>query len=178
MGRRSTALAGSVLLLAAGCGGSPTAPPAAPTQAPRPVSPAPQSPVAAPGAVPVSAPAPASPVAAVPAQGPMAPAGASAAAAAPGYDSKGRRDPFETLETREGTSAPLVASAKLAGIVRSPRGPMALVETADGLGYILKPGDTLGDGRLVQVGQDSVVFSVVARRGSTTNRVVLRLPGD
>jgi hypothetical protein len=55
---------------------------------------------------------------------------------------------------------------------------MALVETADGLGYILKPGDTLGDGRLVQVGQDSVVFSVAARRGSTTNRVVLRLPGD
>ena len=44
-----------------------------------------------------------------------------------------------------------VATAKkLTGIVRGPGTTLALVETQDGIGYILKPGDTLGDGRLVR----------------------------
>jgi Tfp pilus assembly protein PilP len=94
------------------------------------------------------------------------------------YDSKGRRDPFENLEVREGASGPTLASAKLTGIVRGSRGPLALVETSDGLGYILKPGDTLGDGRVLEIGPDSVVFRIAVRTGSTTDRVVLRLPGD
>jgi len=96
----------------------------------------------------------------------------------PKYDAKGRRDPFETLEVRDGASGPTVASAKLTGIVRGTKGPLALVETSDGLGYILKPGDTLGDGRLLEIGRDSVVFSVAPRMGATTDRVVLKLPGD
>jgi Tfp pilus assembly protein PilP len=94
------------------------------------------------------------------------------------YDPRGRRDPFENLEVREGASGPTVASARLTGIVRSAQGPLALVETADGLGYILKPGDTLGEGRLVEIGSDSVVFRVPGQPGSTTDRVVLKLPGD
>lgn len=132
----------------------------------------PTAPASAPAVKPAAAPAPpAAPVtAAAPAQPALTPV-------AQKYDTRGRRDPFESLEARAG-SGPTVAAAKLTGIVRGARGPLALVETADGLGYILKPGDTLGDGRLVEIGRDSVTFSVVPKPGSTTNRVVLRLPGD
>jgi Tfp pilus assembly protein PilP len=97
--------------------------------------------------------------------------------APPEYGSRGRRDPFETLEARQGTG-PSVAAAKLTGIVRGARGPMALIETSDGLGYILKPGDTLGDGRLVEIGQGRVIFTVMPRPGSDPDRVVLNLVAD
>ncbi len=120
----------------------------------------------------IAAPAPApQPVASTTVAEPQAPPAVK-------YDAKGRRDPFENLEVREGASGPTLASAKLTGIVRGSQGPLALVETSDGLGYILKPGDTLGDGRLLEIGSDSVVFRIAVRTGSTTDRVVLRLPGD
>ena len=114
------------------------------------------------------------------------PAGPSAAlavppatsGAAPNYERKGRRDPFERVEAlHPDMTSPTVASARLKGIVRSHT-PRALVETPDGLGYILKVGDMLAEGRLIEIGVDSVVFSVPAGRGSTTNRIVLRLPDD
>lgn len=136
--------------------GSPTLPPAPPPVAP-PAAGAPpgsQPPAAATSAVP-ELPAP-----------PL-----------PKYEAGGRRDPFEPPDVREG-SGPAVASAKLTGIVRGPAGPLVLVETAEGLGYILRPGDTLGEGRLLEVGPDRVVFSIPPRPGSTTNRVVLTLPSD
>lgn len=97
---------------------------------------------------------------------------------APTYERKGRRDPFEPVEalTTDMTS-PTLASARLKGIVRG-RIPHALVETPDGLGYILKVGDMFAEGRLIEIGVDRVVFSVLARHGSTTNRIVLRLPDD
>ena len=92
----------------------------------------------------------------------------------PKYEIKGRRDPFETLDVKEGASSAL-ASARLTGIVRSARATLALVETPEGLGYILKPGDTLGDGRLLEIGSDSVVFAVTPKPGAPSNRVVLKL---
>jgi Tfp pilus assembly protein PilP len=95
--------------------------------------------------------------------------------AVPKYDSKGRRDPFETLEVREGSGGLTVAATRLTGIVRSNRVALALVEAPDGIGYILKPGDTLGDGRLLEIGSDSVVFVVAPKTGAPSNRVVLRL---
>ncbi|MGH7304466.1 MAG: hypothetical protein ACRELZ_14320 [Candidatus Rokuibacteriota bacterium] len=95
--------------------------------------------------------------------------------AVPKYESKGRRDPFETLEVREGSGGLTVAATRLTGIVRSNRAALALVEAPDGIGYILKPGDTLGDGRLLEIGSDSVVFVVAAKTGAPSNRVVLRL---
>ncbi|MGH7389102.1 MAG: hypothetical protein ACREM3_06525 [Candidatus Rokuibacteriota bacterium] len=94
------------------------------------------------------------------------------------WEAKGRRDPFEPLSVREGAAGTTVSSAKLTGIVRSRGAALALVETPDGLGYILKPGDTLGDGRLLEIGQSTVVFSIVPRPGTTNNRVVLRLAGE
>ena len=98
--------------------------------------------------------------------------------AVPKYDASGRRDPFETLEVREGSGGLTVAATRLTGIVRSNRVALALVEAPDGIGYILKPGDTLGDGRLLEIGSDSVVFVVTAKAGAPTNRVVLKLAAN
>jgi Tfp pilus assembly protein PilP len=119
---------------------------------------------------PVKAPAAAQP--ATPAE--QAPS-AEVVVAVPKYDAKGRRDPFETLEVREGSGGLTVAATRLTGIVRSNRVALALVEAPDGIGYILKPGDTLGDGRLLEIGSDSVVFVVAPKTGAPSNRVVLRL---
>lgn len=95
------------------------------------------------------------------------------------YDAKGRRDPFDTQQdARDATKTLNVATAKLTGILRGQRATLALVETPDGLGYILRLGDTLGDGRLVEIGLDNVVFSIAPRPGVITDRVVLKLPGD
>jgi hypothetical protein len=99
----------------------------------------------------------------------------------PRYDIRGRRDPFQDLELvqkeREGTSGFSVAATKLTGIVEGVT-PLALVETAEGYGYILKPGDTLGDGRVVEIRRDRVVFAVAPKPGSPNKRVVLRLTTD
>jgi hypothetical protein len=157
------ALAGLCATLVA-CGGSPPPPPAAP--APKPVAAAP-------------APAPAVPQPSTPAAAatpsplvtpPAVPQGDGAS-----YEAKGRRDPFVPLDVTGGPKGLEVATTKLTGIVRGARTTLALVEAQDGIGYILKPGDTLGDGRLVEIGADAVVFAVAAKPGSQTNRVVLKL---
>lgn len=97
----------------------------------------------------------------------------------PSYEAKGRRDPFESPEARRAAaSGPTVATAKLTGILRGVQTTLALVETADGIGYILRQGDTLGDGRLVEIGADSVVFTVVPKPGATANRVILKLASN
>jgi hypothetical protein len=97
---------------------------------------------------------------------------------APTYDRKGRRDPFEPVGgVQSGLTTPAIASAQLKGILRGQT-LRVLVETPDGLGYVLAVGDMLGEGRLIEIRADSAVFSVPARTGSTTDRVVLRLPED
>jgi Tfp pilus assembly protein PilP len=68
-----------------------------------------------------------------------------------------------------------VSSTRLTGIVRGPQASLALVEAPDGIGYILRTGDTLGDGRLLEIGADTIVFGVAPRPGSSTSRVVLKL---
>ncbi|HYU15943.1 MAG TPA: hypothetical protein VEL05_07730 [Candidatus Acidoferrum sp.] len=70
---------------------------------------------------------------------------------------------------------PAVAATRLTGIVRNETGALALVEGADGIGYVLRTGDTLLDGRLVEIGADSVVFTILGRPGPP-ERVTLRLP--
>ncbi|PYM91231.1 MAG: hypothetical protein DME04_19720 [Candidatus Rokuibacteriota bacterium] len=142
---------GLATMLAA-CGSSPSPTPPPPKPAAAPVKPA----------APAAAAQPAPPVPEVKAD-------------VPKYDPRGRRDPFEALEVREGTGGLTVVSTRLTGIVRSNRAALALVEAPDGIGYILKPGDTLGDGRLLEIGSDSVVFVVTAKAGAPSNRVVLKL---
>jgi hypothetical protein len=97
------------------------------------------------------------------------------------YNRQGRRDPFEPIKVPEVPVVPevklVVATARLKGILRGGA-TRALLETADGIGYIMKPGDTLAEGRLIEIGTDRVVFRVALRPGLTTDRVVLRLPTD
>jgi hypothetical protein len=94
------------------------------------------------------------------------------------YEPKGRRDPFVVLDITGGPKGLEVVTTKLTGIVRSARTTLALVETQDGIGYILKPGDTLGDGRVLEIGADNVIFAVPPKPGSPTNRVVLKLAAN
>ena len=141
------------------CGGSPPPPPAAaPAPAPAPVKPT------APAASGQPAPLVSTPA---------VPQGDGTA-----YEAKGRRDPFVALDLTGGPKGLEVATTKLTGIVRSARTTLALVEAQDGIGYILKPGDTLGDGRLVEIGADTVVFAVASKPGSQANRVVLKLAAN
>jgi pyruvate/2-oxoglutarate dehydrogenase complex dihydrolipoamide acyltransferase (E2) component len=157
---------GGLCMTLVACGGSPPPPPAAANPATKPVAAAP-APAPTPAPVtPASQPAPLVPAPAVP-QG-----GATA------YDSKDRRDPFQPLDITSGPKGLEVATTKLTGIVRSARTTLALVEAQDGIGYILKPGDTLGDGRLLEIGPDTAVFAVSAKAGSQSNRVVLKLAAN
>ena len=163
------ALAASV----SGCGAPPPAP--APSAAP-----------ATAPAAPASAPKPA----AAPAQAKIPGTGAEAAAQAaaqvlappaPIYNAKVRRDPFDNLEVqlkeKEKEGGFSVATTKLTGIVHGQT-RLALIETVDGVGYILKTGDTLGDGRLVEIARDSAVFAVAPKPGSASNRVILKIAVD
>jgi len=165
----------------AACGGSPPPPPAATS---KPVA------TAATPAAPAPVPMATSPVAAVPST-PKPSMPAPTAQAAPlvatpavpqgdgtSYEAKGRRDPFMPLDVTGGPKGLEVATTKLTGIVRGANTTLALVEAQDGIGYILKPGDTLGDGRLVEIGIDTVVFAVASRPGAQSNRVVLRLAAN
>ena len=96
----------------------------------------------------------------------------------PKYDPAGRRDPFESLEARVGSNRSTVSTARLTGVIHSGMTAFALVETSDGIGYILKAGDTLADGRLLEIGASAAVFSVAPKPGMANNRVVLRLASD
>jgi len=165
--RRAGALVGVAGLCAAlgACGGSPPPPAAAPAAKPVAAVPAP---AASKPSAPAASGQPAPLVAA-----PIVPQGDGTA-----YEAKGRRDPFVALDITGGAKGLEVATTKLTGIVRSARTTLALVEAQDGIGYILKPGDTLGDGRLLEIGADNVVFAVAAKPGSQTNRVVLKLAAN
>jgi len=96
----------------------------------------------------------------------------------PKYDAQGRRDPFDSLEIKAGSDRASVTAAKLTGVIHGGPTPLALVETSDGIGYILKPGDTLADGQLLEIGTNMVVFSIPAKPGQTANRVVLKLASE
>ena len=100
------------------------------------------------------------------------------AVAPPTYERKGRRDPFQPIEIAQDVEIKLaLASARLTGIVRGST-TLALLEMPDGMGYVMQPGDTLAEGRLIEIGRDNVIFSVPARKGATAGRLFLRLPSD
>ena len=138
----------------AACGNPPAPPPVVVTPIPaRPVAVARPAPVAAPAANPLE----------------------DSTDNIPKYEAAGRRDPFEVYKVRGGSEGLTVASTRLTGIVRNSRSALALLEAPDGIGYILRPGETLGDGTLMDIGLDNVVFAVVAKPGAPTTRVVLKL---
>lgn len=131
------ALAASLLLLAVACSG----------EAPAPAPPLPRS---------AAAPAPA------------APKPATAVEPRFSYQPEGRRDPFRNiLDARlveEGAEGIDFSSLKVAGIVWQRQAYFALVETADGLGHILRVNDPLGKtGRVRQITPAGVVIEVRAK---------------
>jgi len=93
------------------------------------------------------------------------------------YDSKGRRDPFVVASIVINKPGLSVATLKLAGVIRG-RTLLALVEAPDGLGYILKPGDTLGDGRVTEITPTIVTFAVAAKAGQSATTATLKLAQD
>jgi hypothetical protein len=153
--RNLGALAAAALL--GGCCGTepPAAPPKPPTPAATPVAPA------APGAATVR---------------PLDP-GAGRVLPPMAYDAKGRRDPFTPVSLASESKGINVTAAKLVGIVRAPQGNLALVEGPDGVGYILKNGDGLGNGRVTGITATTVTFAVAAQPGQATT-VTLRLVMD
>lgn len=160
---------GLTVTLLAGCGGAPAPAPGAR----QPIPGAQLTP-----ASPATLPAPATPHPAVamlpkePEPGPpLAPRS---------YEVKGRRDPFVPIslpkpkETKGGID---VSIFKLSGVINGPN-LLALVEGPDGVGYILKPGDMLGDARLAEVSPTSVTFAVDPLGGQRPASVTLRLKTD
>jgi hypothetical protein len=93
------------------------------------------------------------------------------------YEAKARRDPFAPVVIASGSKGLTIGSAKLVGIISGPQ-PLALVETPEGIGYILKAGDTLGDGRVTEIAADSVSFAVSPKPGEKSGIVTLRLRTD
>jgi Tfp pilus assembly protein PilP len=67
-----------------------------------------------------------------------------------------------------------VATTKLVGIIQGQQ-LLALVEAPDGLGYILKPGDVLGNGRITDITANSVTFAVAGRAGQRETSLTLKL---
>jgi hypothetical protein len=95
------------------------------------------------------------------------------------YEAKERKDPFLPVTVAQGSTQGLqVASVKLAGIIDGRQGPLGLIEAPDGIGYILKPGDVLGDGRVAEISKDSLTFSVAGRPGQPPTTVTLRVRTD
>lgn len=91
------------------------------------------------------------------------------------YRAKQRRDPFASLAAAAGAKGLTVAALKLVGILDGREERLALVEAPDGLGYILRNGDQIGDGRVVEVGRDSLTLSVSPGPGVPTTSMVKRL---
>lgn len=76
------------------------------------------------------------------------------------YDAKGRRDPFAPIQlAKEKITGLDVGTVKLVGVISGSH-LLALVEAPDGLGYIVKAGDVLGNGRVTEVAPTSITFAV------------------
>jgi hypothetical protein len=94
------------------------------------------------------------------------------------YEAKGRRDPFVPVQLpKEQTGGLDVSTLKLVGII-SGRQLLALVEAPNGLGYVLKPGDGLGNGHLTEIGAESITFAVGGRQSPRESSLTLKLRRD
>jgi Tfp pilus assembly protein PilP len=94
------------------------------------------------------------------------------------YQSWGRRDPFSQLVDRSRAGympgeIPNVETLRLVGVLKAPDGSAALLEDYEGYGYILKDGDQVKNGYVVQIGQDKIIFQIKEYGWSRT--IALRL---
>jgi hypothetical protein len=94
---------------------------------------------------------------------------AGAASQAEGEGRLARRDPFESLVSRQqsagaaknlppGKAGLQVSTLRLDGIVRAPNGMIALVSNPQARTYFLREGDQLYDGRVEKIAMDGVSF--------------------
>jgi len=101
---------------------------------------------------------------------------AGAPAAPPESETKAsRRDPFESLTSRQeaaaraganlppGKAGLQVATLRLDGIVRAPNGMIAVVTNPQARTYFLREGDQLYDGRVEKIAMDGVSFHEVGK---------------
>jgi len=93
------------------------------------------------------------------------------------YDSRGRRDPFRSVDIAKEKSSFEVSTVKLVGIINGRR-LLALVEAQNGLGYIVKPGDILGNGHVTDVTSDSITFAITGSSQPRETSLTLRLAKD
>ena len=98
-----------------------------------------------------------------------------------GYDSGGRRDPFDTLAPNEPSAVPAavatggrgLAAVQLAdvvvkGIARSGQQRLAILETSARRSFIVRPLDRLADSVVHDVGSSGVTFLSQGGRGGPT----------
>jgi type IV pilus assembly protein PilP len=93
-----------------------------------------------------------------------------ASAPAPDQSKVARRDPFESLTSRQeaaaraganlppGKAGLQVGTLRLDGIVKSPNGMIAVVTNPQSRTYFLREGDQLYDGRVEKIAMDGVSF--------------------
>jgi Tfp pilus assembly protein PilP len=86
-----------------------------------------------------------------------------------------RRDPFESLTSRQDAAAKTAANLppgkpglqigtlRLDGIVKAPNGMIAVVTNPQSRTYFLRDGDQLYDGRVEKIGMDSVSFHEIGK---------------
>lgn len=86
------------------------------------------------------------------------------------YDPGARRDPFRSLLQREsdedvvsvrpeGVPGLLIDEIELEGVFMTPEGPVAQIQAAsDETSYLLRPGDQLWDGDVVQISLNEITF--------------------
>jgi Tfp pilus assembly protein PilP len=145
-------------------------------QTPVPKAPAPKKP--APAAAPKAAAPKAAPAAAKPAKKAAVKKVASTAAGTPAETQEAkvsRRDPFESLTSRQeaaaraganlppGKAGLQVGTLRLDGIVRAPNGMIAVVTNPQARTYFLREGDQLYDGRVEKIAMDGVSFHEVGK---------------
>jgi hypothetical protein len=112
---------------------------------------------------------------AAPAEAPAAgaPGGDAAQASTDAEGKLARRDPFESLLSRQqagagknlppGKAGLQVSTLRLDGIVRAPNGMIAVVSNPQARSYFLREGDQLYDGRVEKIAMDGVSFHEVGK---------------
>jgi len=102
-------------------------------------------------------------------------AGGGAPAPAPSEAKASRRDPFESLTSRQeaaaraganlppGKAGLQVGTLRLDGVVRAPNGMIAVVTNPQSRTYFLREGDQLYDGRVEKIAMDGVSFHEVGK---------------
>jgi len=102
-------------------------------------------------------------------------AGAAAPAEGEAAGKQARRDPFESLVSRQqaqakaaanlppGKAGLQVSTLRLDGSVRAPNGMIAVVTNPQARTYVLREGDQLYDGRVEKIAMDGVSFHEIGK---------------